>query len=205
MSIKKIFVIGFNKTGTYSFHTLFNYVGLNSVHSRVPILDIIDEYDAFCDGDLNFIEFYNKYPNSLFILNTRPIKNWLVSRYKHGLDHKWEDCWCWPVNDEKTNFWIEQRETYFNSIFDFFKDKKDQLLIVNIEKKGWENVVLNFIQKPNLDLTFKENTRGESLIGESKMILINNSVNICLSNLNYNGNELLFKEEVDLEKYNYYL
>ena len=96
---KKIFVIGFNKTATSSFHALFNLLGINSVHTDVPIMEIIDDYDAFTDGyHLKFTDYFNKYPDSLFILNTRPIKNWLVSRYKHSVTENWSDCWCWPVS-----------------------------------------------------------------------------------------------------------
>ena len=48
-------------------------------------LDVIDEYDAFTDGSpYEFEKYYEKNPDSLFILNTRPIKKWLISRYKHA-------------------------------------------------------------------------------------------------------------------------
>ena len=123
--MKKIFVIGFNKTGTTSFNALFKSLDINSTHycSVVPVMKMIDQYDAFTDGDhSNFKEYYEKYPDSLFILNTRPIKNWLVSRYKHGKYHNFEDCWCWPVSNEKTDNWIAQRETHHKNIVEFLID-----------------------------------------------------------------------------------
>ena len=66
--MKKIFVIGFNKTGTSSFDALFRNLGINSTHEccNIPVLNIIDEYDAFTDGEhLNFQEYFKKYPDSL--------------------------------------------------------------------------------------------------------------------------------------------
>ena len=96
--MKKIFVIGFNKTGTTSFDDLFKNLGINSIHDTIPVMEIIDKYDAFTDGEHpNFSEYFEKYPDSLFILNTRPMKNWLISRYKHAEHHEFNDCWCWPV------------------------------------------------------------------------------------------------------------
>ena len=75
----KIFVIGFNKTGTSSLHHLFMNLGLNSSHNfTVPVLQEIHDYDydAFTDRNpSDFKLFYEKYPNSLFVLNTRPMKN----------------------------------------------------------------------------------------------------------------------------------
>jgi hypothetical protein len=59
---RKIFVIGFNKTGTTSFHNLFLNENINSKHSIIPVLKILDKYDAFTDGvHYNFQEYYNKY------------------------------------------------------------------------------------------------------------------------------------------------
>ena len=69
----KIFVIGFNKTGTTSIHTI------------IPVMKIINKYDAFTDGNhFYFKKYYNRYLDSLFILNTLPIYSWILSRYKHA-------------------------------------------------------------------------------------------------------------------------
>ena len=56
--LQKIFVIGFNKTGTSSFHSLFEILGINSVHTDKPVMEIIDNYDAFTDGShFKFINY----------------------------------------------------------------------------------------------------------------------------------------------------
>jgi hypothetical protein len=200
--MKKIFVIGFNKTGTSSLDFLFKNLGIKSIHNTTPVMNIINDYDAFSDGShYNFIDYYNAKPDSLFILNTRPIKKWLTSRYKHAICKQFKDSWCWPVTDEKTNAWITIRERHFQNILSFFKDKPNQLLIINIEKNGWEKVVSKFIQKENSIVSYL-NKRPDDKIGADKMKIINNNVTTCLKNKGYTGNELLLKN-TDLREYNY--
>jgi hypothetical protein len=202
---KKIFVIGFNKTATSSFHALFNLLGINSVHTDLPVIEIIDDYDAFTDGyHLMFAEYFNKYPDSLFILNTRPIKKWLISRYKHAVNQDWNDCWCWPVSEKRTNGWIKEREYHFQNVLEFFKDKTKQLVIVNIEKQGWENFVIDFLQKKydSDNLKIIENKTDESKICKEYIDLIKVNVNKCLKDNDYDEGEILFKG-VNMNKYDY--
>lgn len=153
----------------------------------------------------NFEEYYNKYPDSLFILNTRPIYNWLVSRYKHAELHNFQECWCWPISEERTNDWITYRETFYKKVLDFFVDKPTQLLIVNIEKPEWELAVSIFIQKPKHINKHHKNIRD--LTNDlSKLILIVQNVSKCLKSRGYNQNELLIKDiDITLYKYLTYL
>ena len=77
---KKIFVIGFNKTGTCSVCELLRSLKIKASHNaRIKVLDLLSEYEAFTDGThvRVFKQYYDKCPNSLFILNTRPISKWL--------------------------------------------------------------------------------------------------------------------------------
>ena len=198
----KIFVIGFNKTGTTSLHQLFKKLGVNSCHNTRPVMEIIDTFDAFTDGKhFTFKEYYNKYPDSLFILNTRPMYNWLVSRYKHAAYHKFKDCWCWPISDEKTNSWITERESHYKNILDFFLDKPNQLLLVNIERPGWELVTSKFLQKPVEGIKIHANAREPSAVTHV-IDLITKNVTKCLTERGYNGNELLTKD-LDTKLYPY--
>ena len=206
---KKIFVIGFNKTGTKSLHNIFKSSKIKCIHTTQCVMQIIDKHDAFADGNhLNFNEYYEKYPDSLFILNTRPIKNWLISRYKHA-KAPWNNfrnnCWCWPVSEFKTNSWITTREKHYENIFDFFNepDRHKQLFVVNIEKEGWENAVLKFINKPLLSNPSHQNKREDSEIPEDKMELIRTNVTQCLKSKGYDENEILYKG-VQMSKYNHY-
>ena len=202
--MKKIFAIGFNKTGTSSLYFLFNILGIKSTHdcSNRQVLTIIDEYDAFTDGEhTNFVEYYNKYPDSLFILNTRPMKNWLISRYKHGENHNFNNCWCWPISEEKTNAWFTTREMHHKNVLDFFENKPDNLLIINIEKNGWEDVVIKYLQNFNNikkdeninNMKIHHNKRDNRRIDVEKLNLIFSNVTNFLINRNYCENELLFQ------------
>jgi hypothetical protein len=200
--ITKYFVIGFNKTGTTSIHYLFDSLKINSTHSTIPVLNNINNYDAFTDGSHIFFEkYYEKYPNSLFILNTRPISSWLISRYKHAKKHGFKKCWCWPVSNELTKKWISERELHYKKILNFFANKQKQLLIVNIEKEGYENVIKKFIgMKDNINVKkFKKNERKSNEIKQINNITTN--VLKCLKKLNYKSNETLLKDEKLNKKY----
>jgi len=84
----KIFFIGFNKTGTTTYYNLLKDK-YKSVHnckwsfiSRLDNTKKVKKYfsksDVFCDGECsNFSKLDKLYPNSKFILNTRPIKDWI--------------------------------------------------------------------------------------------------------------------------------
>ena len=74
------------------------------------------------------------------------MKNWLVSRYKHARIHNFIERWCWPVSNEKTINWINLRDNHYRNVVDFFKDKNDKLIIVNIEKKGWNNFIIKNVK-----------------------------------------------------------
>ena len=102
--INKIFQIGFNKCGTVSVYHFFENNGLKPIHwdmgrladtikrnyeSNLPILNGYEGYDCFTDMEnvnnnnyahlTYYKEFDIQYPNSKFILNLRPIDNWIKS------------------------------------------------------------------------------------------------------------------------------
>lgn len=105
-----VFIIGFNKTGTRSLHKFFLDNGFPSIHwgegqialamkgnkaRGWPILtgfdlkyrvfsDLTHVEDTFyCEGNKWFRELDRDYPGSYFILNTRPLEAWLLSRERH--------------------------------------------------------------------------------------------------------------------------
>ena len=196
----KIFVIGFNKTGTTSINKLFQRSQIKSIHTLIPVMKIINDYDAFTDGDhFNFKEYYKKYPDGVFILNTRPIYSWIISRYKHAKKHKFNTCWCWPPSDKKTNKWIVEREKHFKNILEFFADKPNQLLIVNIEKAGWEKVIMKFVKNEDTSIGLKLNTRDNHTV--ARIEEIKEHVSNFLKKMEYSGDELVLKEDFCLDNY----
>ena len=207
-NIKKIFVIGFNKTGTSSIQKILKMYNINSIHSTTPVLEIIDQYDAFCDGiHTNFIDYFNKYPNSLFILNTRPLGKWLISRYKHAKGRNYIKSWCWPITTERTNKWINDRQQHYKNVFNFFKKRPHQLFVVNIESENWQFELVRFLK---LKKTIKYETANpnnihrniirEESIDETLLNEIIINVNNSLSIKNYQFNDLLCKG-LDLNKF----
>ena len=107
----KIFQIGFNKCGTLSIHDFLIENGIRSVHylkgdlantifdnhkNGIDLLSGLDEFDAFSDMEsltadgFQYVSFdlfkalHQSYPDAVFILNTRPVNDWIQSRLRHG-------------------------------------------------------------------------------------------------------------------------
>ena len=116
MSKPLIFLIGFNKCGTTSFHRFFKGNGIKGIHwggnsskniarhifnnlmiGRDPIAGVEEctaftdlsflSKDVYIEGIRFYRQFYENYPNAYFILNTRDQDKWIKSRNKHG--HAW--------------------------------------------------------------------------------------------------------------------
>jgi len=141
--INKIFCIGFNKTGTSSMHRLFMSLGLSSWHgyySHLPVTDpIFHQFQCFSDGDLHDFELLDKtFPRSKFILTTRPLSDWLVSRIRH-IEHRRSVGATGPMREEyeanpelAVRLWIEQRLRYHERVQHYFKERESDLLIIDI-------------------------------------------------------------------------
>lgn len=185
MKYQKIFVIGYNKTGTKSFHKLFTSLGFSSQHNRKGWE--INNCKCFSDGFHDkgkFIEYDQKFENSLFILNTRPLNNWLKSRSKHGYCHLRRGVW--PPSSKQYIEWIQQRDEHFNEIIDYFYNKNDRLLICNIEKDGWENFIASNLMINNTkNYNIHENKIEESKIDAEAVSLINEELDKAYLNLGY--------------------
>jgi hypothetical protein len=155
----KIFVIGLNKTGTTSLHILFLVNGLKSYHNPDWIRRIKDDHDyeingfqCFSDGRAeNFTDMAEKYANAIFILSTRSLRSWIISRFKHGYvtlnasfrtpEQRGKFNWAYPPSKEKMISWIEARNTHHHNVLTYFKNNPERLYIINIEKLGWERFI----------------------------------------------------------------
>jgi hypothetical protein len=163
----KIFVIGFNKTATTTFHKLFLANNLKSEHTTVwhP-----ENFDCFSDnGNLNnFKELDKRYPDATFILNVRSLDKWLTSRiayaYKHYLKQN-KPNWGYPCTMEMCKSWIEMREKHHLELLEHFKDRPHKLIIVNIENDNWEQYISDIfgftvknVPPEKVNTKFKKNT-----------------------------------------------
>ena len=197
-SYKKYFVIGFNKTATSTFHSLFLNNNLTSQHaSRWNT----DKYVCFSDnGNLNnYKELDLKYENSVFILNVRELDKWLISRFKHGLRSKTKPNWAYPYTREKCIDWIKYREKYHMEILDYFTKRPDKIIIVNIEREGWIKYLCsqlhfmnNNIKSKNVNKTNNNNKNHQNIC---------KLVNKTLKELNYDKKTILFSNKELFNKY----
>lgn len=200
--MEKIFVIGYNKTGTYSFHHMFTKYGLKSQHGLNWELE---KYQCFMDGTHDkgkYRIYYEIYPNSLFILNTRPLYNWLKSRSKHC--YIYNKSWGWPPNTDQYVSWIRDRDEHFSSVIDFFSDKKEKLIICNIEKKNWQKFVLEHINIHSDYVNIHKHKISESRIDNKSLKLIENELEKAFFITKYNK-ESLIPENKDVSNYGCYL
>lgn len=82
-------------------------------------------------------EFLSQYPNSRFILNTRPFDSWIKSRLKHGKGKYLRTCSCGFKKHESRKTLIECWEKEWNAhhmdVKNFFADKPGKLLKFNIQ------------------------------------------------------------------------
>jgi hypothetical protein len=83
----KVFGIGLSRTGTTTLALALNTVGLHTLHWSNPLTgevigdDDLTIFDAFTDTPISarFEEFYDRFPNSKFILTVRPFDAWVKS------------------------------------------------------------------------------------------------------------------------------
>ena len=77
---------------------------------------------------------YNQYPNSKFILNIRPLDDWLNSRLRHD-DGKYLKQYMQTLSLNKSeviDYWVDHFNNHIQSVKDFFLDKPNKLIIFNI-------------------------------------------------------------------------
>jgi len=152
----KIFGLGMCKTGTSSLHRAFTELGLESKHyPRRPELFAgqfgwLDQYDAVTDTPI--VPYYPQldeaYPGSKFILTVRNVNDWLNS----------VDNW-WAGAENPNEYQLRIRilvfgvhtfhagrmryvyEKHLADVREYFKDRPDDLLTMNIcEGDGWEKL-----------------------------------------------------------------
>jgi len=164
----KIFFIGFNKTGSTSFHQFFIENNFKSLHSSswwyFDQKQEFGHYDFYLDGFEhltdqkvfpNLPKLLEYFPKAKFILNTRNLDNWILSR----LNHRSRDY----LTKEHQQFdmelildWVKTRNEWYKTVFQFFQDKPDKLLVVNLEKDGNTKTTLKLEKFLNINFINKE-------------------------------------------------
>jgi Sulfotransferase domain len=170
MNSNKVFCVGFQKTGTSSLGKALEILGYRvgsywdfRDYAKVSDLsmdmlqhrafELAEQYDACKDTPwpILYKELDKRYPNSKFILIIRNTDSWIKSVVSdfgeydnaihalvYGVGH--------PVGHEP--IWIERYEKHNAEVQDYFKDRPNDLLILNLNKGevGWEKNLSLFRQ-----------------------------------------------------------
>ncbi len=152
---RKVFCIGLGRTGTSSLTQGLINLGYNTWHcpylyESANIRNYVNKFDALTElplcSEYDFKDLYNMYPDALYILTTRDEEKWLNStiKYKWLADNMVSRCPGYEMfckNFYNFDFSIKTFRDYNQSVLDFFKDKEDQLLIMNIPNgDGYEKL-----------------------------------------------------------------
>lgn len=139
---KKIFAIGFNKSGTTSLHYLFQSLGLKSYHGikwrKHQRTSFFLPYDCFSDGrpSNELAKLDELFPGSKFILQVRELNDWIYSRLEHIERQKQENRNktrgpYWDNTEEAVKMWIKERNDYHSFVLSYFSKRPSDLLIIN--------------------------------------------------------------------------
>ena len=137
---RKVFAIGFNKTATSSIHTVFQKLGMLSAHNikwrETNRTFVFLKYEGFTDGAPDdFTVLDRRFKGSKFILNTRDLDEWIDSRLEHIklaiAENRNELTPVWDLTDDAVKHWVAQRNMMHLKVLDHFKDRPDDLLVLN--------------------------------------------------------------------------
>lgn len=163
--MRKIFVIGFNRCGLTSMASMFRAAGIRTLHYRADDDDMIlgsqisanlstgrqilaglNRFTAFLDfsfvcdwitfeGNRFFWQLHAEHPDAYFILNTRPLENWVTSRAEY-LDGRYVEAYALalgfsPIKTQQT--WRKQYLAHLQDVDEHFKDIEGSLLVFDIE------------------------------------------------------------------------
>ncbi len=172
----KIFCIGLSKTGTTSLAAALDVLGYN-VRDNIGVtrfapgdLGCIDaheleSHDAFTDTPIPsyYRELDAKYPNAKFILTVRDQEGWLKS-CKKQFNQKHAEMRHDAINDLFIDMygsaWFDEEKftsgynRFVNGVKEHFKDRPDNLLILDLcSGDGWDKLCA-FLDKPVPDSPF---------------------------------------------------
>ncbi len=186
----KVFCIGLNKSGTSSLHLAFQKLGLKSVHftddngtnikdliknnhnKGYKLLNGIEQYDAYSDWNhpstnTLFKDIDKQYLNSKFILNTRNLEDWLLSRETHvkrlkNLSELQKQYPKSPWYGIDKNAWKIEYHEHHNSVLDYFKGRESDLLVFDVTKGDEWNKLCDFLKLEVPKIKFpRTNTAGQ--------------------------------------------
>jgi len=173
----KIFGIGFQKTGTKTLHKALEVLGYKVCGCRHvlidplkqddwgPVLKMVEENDAFEDNPwpLLYERLDKEFPNSRFILTIRDSEPWIRSAVNHfgtipGRMQEWIYGQGYPGGYE--DIYLERYERHNREVIEYFKDRPDDLLIINWSHgKSW-GPLCKFLEHAIPEIDFPHANKG---------------------------------------------
>lgn len=154
---KRIFGIGLSKTCTTSLALAMKTLGYKCKHNPKHPRDI--EKAQFCNDILiaKTFEFLDKkYPGSKFIYTIRDRNNWLNSCERHFTQGMTAvDALAYQAICFDKEHWLKIYDCHNKKILEYFTNRQDDLLILDIEKEGnnsWDKIMSFLKIKAHLEL-----------------------------------------------------
>lgn len=229
---KKIFAIGYNKTATTSLHALFTKNNIKSIHNysyedvainpKVAFFSDIGDYISI-EKAVNYHQLYTDHKNALFILNTRSLNGWLKSKMTHNY---WVKCReiLNPSQSKKDLVdlqytlknlepheyaikLIQYRVSEYKKIIQFFKNKKENFMVLDVDIEDWQHYLTQHIGIKNFNLRLNVTSQNGNMYANTKntgikqipqndLYTINNSISSAFKRLSIKDttNSILPKE-----------
>jgi len=140
MNKEKLFFVGNNKTGTTTIHRTFQKYGISSIHNANWISrswDCDEEYfqraEAFSDGiRVANLPWLDQTYDAFFILNTRNVRDWVVSEWNHRRRRRNRDpnVYFGPEKERLIQR-IKYRNVHHREVLRYFSDR-DNFMILNV-------------------------------------------------------------------------
>lgn len=155
---KKVFCIGFHKTGTTSLsealmqlqYTVTGPNGLDDPNiannALAMALELTAQFDAFQDNPwpILYKELDDHFPNSQFILTLREPNSWIKSQVSHfGSSETPMRQWIYGVGAPQGNeaVYLKRYEQHNEAVLNHFKNRPQDLLVLNLaDGDGWEKL-----------------------------------------------------------------
>jgi hypothetical protein len=174
---KKVFCIGFHKTGTSSLSAALKILGysvtgpngVNDPNIRDNVLsmadDLLEVFDAFQDNPwpLLYERMDKKYPGSKFILTIRDSRGWMRSQVRHfgGRKTPMRE-WIYGAGCPKDNeeIYIGVYERHNQMALSYFRERPNDFIVMDLARgDGWKELCA-FLDKPPVDELFPHRNRA---------------------------------------------
>lgn len=173
----KIFGVGMFKTGTKSLGEALYTLGYRTswwnwgiidcewypsqeeIDSHIKeIIEYAEEFDAFCDAPWMYAykQMDKAFPGSKFIMTTRKYED--VANSDIGM---WVRDGADPLNIPDPQKFIDRIKKHEEGILEYFKDRPEDLLVINICKgEGWEKLAPFLGEKKIPSILFPHANKG---------------------------------------------